>query len=319
MGKMLITGASGFVGQALCHTLRDLGTTFTPVTRARLAAFSNAISIGNIDASTDWLAILKSIDTVVHLAARVHLLKDLSSDKLSDYRIANVDSTLNLARQCAQTGVKRLIYLSSVKVNGEATTTRPFFASDKPAPQDPYGVSKFEAEQGLKQIASETGLEVVIIRPPLVYGPRVKANFLQMMGLVKRGVPLPFANIENRRSLVFVGNLVDLIVQSVKNDNAAGQIFMVSDGHDVSTEDLIRAIAAAMNKRPMLLPVPSAVLHGLANLVGKKAIAERVLGSLQVDIAHTLDTLHWSPPYSFEYGIEQTVKYFLHNDLSLST
>jgi nucleoside-diphosphate-sugar epimerase len=318
MGKMLITGASGFVGQALCHTLRDLGTTFTPVSRIRLAAFSNAICIGNIHASTDWLPILKGIDTVVHLAARVHLLKDLSSDKLSDYRIANVDSTLNLARQCAQTGVKRFIYLSTVKVNGESTTVRPFSSSDKPAPQDPYGISKFEAEQGLKQIASETGLEVVIIRPPLVYGPRVKANFLQIMDLVKRGVPLPFANIENRRSLVFVGNLVDLIVQSVKNGNASGQIFMVSDGHDVSTGDLIRAIAGAMNKRPMLLPVPPVILQGLANFVGKKAIAERLLGSLQVDISHTVDTLHWLPPYSFEYGIEQTVKYFLRSELSIS-
>jgi nucleoside-diphosphate-sugar epimerase len=309
--KVLVTGANGFIGQALCISMREKNIDLVPVVRETVASLPNALIIENINPSTDWHAALVDVSVVVHLAARVHVLKDLSSDPLRDYRIANVDATLNLASQCVRCGVKRFIYLSSIKVNGESTTIRPFSAFDVPNPTDPYGISKCEAEQGLKNIALQTGLEVVIIRPPLVYGPKVKANFLQLMRLVRRRIPLPLANVGNRRSMVFVGNLVDLIIRCITCNTAVGHTFLVSDGHDVSTTALINSISLAMGKRPMLFSMPPNVLILAANVIEKKFIAERMLTSLQLDIEFTKDTLGWEPPYSFEIGIDQTVKHFL--------
>ena len=312
MAKMLVTGAGGFAGQALCAALQAQDIDFIPIVRARLPSLPQARIVKDINPSTAWLGCLTDVGVVVHLAARVHVLNDASIDPLRDYRLGNVEATLHLARQCVKAGVRRFIYLSSVKVNGESTTTRPFFADDAPAPLDPYGISKFEAEQGLRKLALESGLELVIIRPPLVYGPRVKANFLALMHAVKRGVPLPLASVrENRRSMIYLGNLLDLILRCSVDDAAIGQIFLASDGHDVSTAGLIAAIAGAMGKRPRLFPTPPLLLMGAAALLGKRATAERLCGSLQVDIEHTRQVLAWTPPHSFEAGIEQTVRHFL--------
>jgi UDP-glucose 4-epimerase len=309
MTNILVTGANGFVGQALCSCLREEGFKAVPVLRRGSSA--GAIAIGEIDATTRWQPHLAGIDVVVHLAARVHVLNDASSDPLRAYRTMNVDATLHLARQCAEAGIKRFIYLSSIKVNGEATTGKPFSSGDKPCPTDPYGVSKWEAELGLQQLAEQTGLEVVIIRPPLVYGPNVKANFLQLMRWVKRGIPLPLACVDNRRDMVYVGNLTSLIVRCCTHPRAAGRTLMVSDRRPVSTATLVRTVAASMNRKAMLLPVPPSLLSWAAKLAGREAVAQRLLASLEVDIDHTVETLNWTPPYSFEDGICHTVKQFL--------
>jgi nucleoside-diphosphate-sugar epimerase len=314
MAKLMVTGAAGFIGTVLCGTLKDRGMEFLPVIRRRITSFSDALIFNDIGASTEWKTHLRGVNIVVHLAARVHVLNDRSTNRLQDYRFANVDATLNLARQCAAAGVKRFIYLSSIKVNGEETTGRPFAAVDRPHPADPYGISKLEAEQGLKVIASQTGLEVVIIRPPLVYGPNVSANFMQLMQWIKRGFPLPFASLDNQRDVVYVGNLVDLIIRCASSSTAAGHTFLVSDGRSVSTEELIREIALAMNRKPFLLSVPKPALMFFARLLGKEMMAKRLLGSLQVNMEATMETLDWVPPYSLEYGIAKTVQHFLETE-----
>lgn len=311
---VLVTGASGFVGQALCAGLLDSGIKFLPVTRIGTMPISGATIVRNIQPSTDWWADLEHVGAVVHLAGRVHIMRDSSLDPLSAYRRANVDATMNLASQCAAAGVRRFIYMSSIKVNGELTTVQPFSESNIPAPEDPYGISKYEAELGLRKLSQETGLEVVIIRPPLVYGPSVKANFLQLMRWVRRGIPLPLASVDNRRSMVFVGNLVDLIIRCLRHDAASGRTFLVSDDRDVSVEELIRYLAGAMGRRPMLFPLPQGALRLAAQLIGKGQAAGRLLDSLQVDIEFTKRVLQWTPPYSFEIGIESTVRHFLGTD-----
>jgi nucleoside-diphosphate-sugar epimerase len=309
MGRMLITGAGGFVGQALCAALADNHLPFTAVVRRTPAVcpMPDTLIVPDINETTDWRAALDGVDVVVHLAARVHVLQDAACDPLAAYRLGNCAATLNLARQCTQAGVRRFIYLSSVKVNGEATAGRPFGVDDAPQPQDPYGISKWEAEQGLARIAQQTGLELVIIRPPLVYGPRVKANFLQLMRWVERGIPLPLAGIDNRRSMVYVGNLVDLVLRCAASDSAAGHTFFVSDGLDVSTSKLICTIANTMHRRANIFWVPQWVLIGGGRLFGRAAVSDRLLGSLQVDIVHTEDVLGWRPPFSFGVGIAETV------------
>lgn len=318
MAVILLTGANGFVGRALSEywVQPSDGTRIShlpslevrPVLRRPDAACPQAV-IMDIAADSDWAPHLAGVDCVVHLAARVHMLDDSAIDPLAAYRRANRDVTLQLARQAASAGVRRFVFLSSIKVSGEATQT-PFRASDVPQPQDPYGISKWEAEQGLAQIAMETGLEVVVIRPPLVYGPGVKANFLQLMRLVARGWPLPLGSIQNRRSMVYVGNLLDLIACCCHHPAAAGQTLLVSDGHDVSTPQLIAALAQAMGRRSPLLPFPPRLLGLGARLLGKRAVAERLLGSLQVDITATQQALDWQPPVSFAAGIAETVAAF---------
>lgn len=308
---VLVTGATGFVGQALCEGLLDSGIKFLPVMRTGTMPLSGATIVRNIQPSTDWRADLENVEAVVHLAGRVHIMRDSAFDPLSAYKRANVDATMNLASQCAVSGVRRFVYLSSIKVNGELTTVQPFSESDIPAPEDPYGISKHEAELGLRKLSQETGLEVVIIRPPLVYGPRVKANFLQLMRWVHRGIPLPLASVDNRRSMVYAGNLVDLIIRCLTHDAAPGRTFLVSDDHDVSVAELVRHLAGAMGRRPMLFPLPQGALRLGAQLVGKGQMAGRLLDSLQVDIELTKRVLQWTPPYSFVAGIETTVRHFL--------
>lgn len=309
---ILVTGASGFVGKALCRNavaagLRVRGAVRTPGTPCEGV---EAITVPSLDAQTAWTQALVNCHAVVHAAARVHIMADHSSDPLSEFRRVNVEGTLHLARQAAAAGVRRFVFVSSVKVNGEGTSgRRPFTASDAPAPQDPYGVSKMEAEQGLCQIALDTGMEVVIVRPPLVYGPGVKANFASLMRTLKRGLPLPLGSVtENRRSLVALDNLVDLLITCIDHPAAVNQTFLVSDGEDLSTTALLRRMGQAMNKPARLLPVPPALLRLGATLIGKGDVAQRLLGSLQVDITHTRETLRWAPPIGVDEGLRRAAE-----------
>jgi UDP-glucose 4-epimerase len=252
---------------------------------------------------------LVGITTVVHLAARVHVMRDTEAYPLAAFRVVNVVETLSLARQAAAAGVRRFVFISSVKVNGETTQPgHPFTADDAPAPLDPYGISKMEAEQGLRQIAAETGMEVVIIRPPLVYGPGVKANFSAMMRWLQRGVPLPLGAIDNQRSLVALDNLVDLIITCISHPAAANQTFLVSDGEDVSTSELLRRMGRAMGRPARLLPVPAGLLKLAATLAGRRDMAQRLCGSLQVDIEKTRQLLGWSPPLTLDQGLKKAAQ-----------
>nr|BBJ04622.1 UDP-glucose 4-epimerase [Marinobacter nauticus] len=309
MKKVLTTGATGFIGSMVVCQLEAEGyQVIAPVRNAELCG-SIALEtpvVGNVDGETDWGRVLPGVDVVVHCAARAHIMADRASDPLAEFRKVNVDGTLRLARQAAEEGVHRFIFISSVKVNGELSSEQaPFYPNDAPAPEDAYGISKWEAEQGLKTIARETGMEVVIVRPPLVYGPGVKGNFASMVKLVRKGVPLPLGSIHNKRSLVAVDNLVDLIVTCIDHPAAANQVFMVSDGQDVSTSELLRELGKAMGKSARLVPVPAGVLMLGATVLGKRAVAHRVLGSLQVDISDAKALLGWEPPVSMQEGLRR--------------
>jgi nucleoside-diphosphate-sugar epimerase len=239
-------------------------------------------------------------------------MNDVATDPLAEFRRINVAGTLQLARQAAKAGVKRFVFISSIKVNGESTTLgQPYTAQQAPAPIDPYGVSKWEAEQQLLALATETGMEVVIIRPVLVYGPGVKANFLSMMKWLYKGVPLPLGAIHNKRSLVALDNLVDLIVTCIDHPQAANQTFLVSDGEDLSTTELLQRMSQALGKRPRLLPVPAWMLATASTVLGKKSISQRLCGSLQVDITHTRQQLDWTPPVSVDVALRKTAQHFL--------
>jgi len=305
--NVLVTGANGFIGNKLLSTLSvDPVFNLFAVSRSPVTGSINTHLIDNIDSFTNWSCMLKNQHVVIHTAARAHIMKDEVGDRLVEYRRVNVGGTLNLARQAVDAGVKRFIFLSSIKVNGEQTSFgQRFTAQDNPAPEDAYGISKYEAEQGLIQIAAETGLEVVIIRPPLVYGPGVKGNFSSMTRVVKKGFPLPLGAVHNKRSLVALDNLVDLIITCIDNPAAANQVFLAGDGEDFSTTELLRAVAKAAGVPSNLIPLPASVLMFIASLLGKKEIAQRLLGSLQVDISKARDLLGWTPPLSVEEGLRR--------------
>ncbi len=271
-----------------------------------------ALLVGDIGPSTNWDKALETCTAVIHLAARVHMVDEKSYDPLAEFRRVNVDGTAALARQAAAAGVRRFVFVSSIKVNGEFTLPGlPFHAEDRPAPQDPYALSKWEAEQKLHEIASATGMEVVIIRPPLVYGPGVKANFETMMRWMACGVPLPLASVhKNRRSLVSVGNLVDLILLCLKHPAAANQTFLVSDGEDLSTVQLLNRVAESMGKSPRLFPMPLAFIRFLLTLSNRPQIYQRLCGSLQLDITKTRTLLGWIPPDSVDVGLRATTSGF---------
>lgn len=312
-----MTGASGFVGGALVKRLAT-DPSFNGVLAAvrRKAAFIEGVQqvqVADLLPTTDWKIVLQGVDVVIHCAARVHVMKDVATDPLQAYREVNVLGTLNLARQAAQEGVNRFLFLSSIKVNGEATRPgQPFTADEVPAPLDPYGISKLEAEQGLRKIEAQTGMEVAIVRSPLVYGPGVKANFASMMRWVSRGVPLPLGAIYNSRSMVALDNLVDLLVTCVNHPAAAGQTFLVSDGEDVATAELLRRTAHAMNKKAFLFPVPAFLLEWAAGLLGKREVVQRLCGSLQVDIDKTCHLLRWTPPLTLDQGLKKAVEDMKH-------
>jgi nucleoside-diphosphate-sugar epimerase len=308
----LVTGANGFIGSALCTCLVKKGAAVRAAVRA-LNLYPNsgeAVEIKSLSSETDWTVLLRGVNHVVHLAARVHVMNDKSVDPLAEFRKINVDATIHLAKQAAAVGVKRFIFLSSIKVNGESTQPgRPFTAEDVARPQDPYAISKYEAECALRTIAEQTGMEVVIIRPPLVYGPGVKANFATMMQTIKRGLPLPLASITgNQRSLVALGNLVDLIVACISHPAAANQTFLVSDDEDVSTAELLRRMGQALNRPAKLFYFPSLLLQFGTELLNKSEVYQRLCGSLQVDITKTKALLLWKPPLSVDQGLRQVIK-----------
>lgn len=307
MKPILVTGATGFVSQALCPLLESSGWT---VRKAVRRALTGCIAVGDIGPDTDWRIALDGVTAVVHLAARVHVMRDAASDPLTEYRAVNCAGTANLARQAAKAGVKRLVYLSSIKVNGEFTGVAPFRAGDPPHPLDPYAISKWEAEQALLQIAGETGLEIVVLRPPLVYGPGVKANFLRLLSLIERGLPLPLGAVKNRRSLLYLGNLADAIRVSLTHPSAAGKTYLLSDGAALSTAELVRHLAAALGKTPKLIAVPPVLLKIAAHLTGKSAEAARLLDSLEIDGTAITRDLDWHPPYSTEQGLAVTASWY---------
>jgi nucleoside-diphosphate-sugar epimerase len=314
--SILVTGANGFVGKVLCAELFRQGFEIRAIVRS-LSNKTNGVEqvlnnveqvlIETIDIETDWTATLKDIDIVIHLAARVHVMNDQALNPLEEFRKVNVDGTLALAAQAAKAGVKRFIFISSVKVNGEFTETgKPFTEKDVANPQDAYAVSKHEAEQGLLLIAQQTGMEIVIIRPPLIYGAGVKANFASMLRTVKRGMPLPLGAIHNKRSFVYVGNLVSLIECCIDHPAAKNQVFLVSDGHDLSTTELLQECATALNVRLRLVPVPQNLIERFAAFFGKQSVAQRLCGNLQVDISKAHALLGWKPPTPVAGGMKVT-------------
>lgn len=305
----LVTGATGFVGRQLCDELARRGTRVRAATRTP-AAFSGGIesvSVGRIDGQTNWTEALRDVDVLIHLAARVHVMNEDAADPLAEFREVNLAGTEQLARDAVRCGVKRVVYVSSIKVNGEETIGGHFYSeSDVPAPQDPYGISKWEAEQALRKIAVETGLEVVIVRPPLVYGAGVKGNFAQMLRVIKSGIPLPLGAIRNRRDLIYSGNLVDALILCAIHPAAAGQVYLVSDGEAVSTPLLLRRLAGVLRVPSRVFSVPPSWLKFAGKMVGKSRQVERLLGSLQVDSGKIRRELNWKPPYSLQEGLEKT-------------
>ena len=308
--NLLVTGASGFVGQAVCTQLSGRFKVSAATRSATTTAGGYAaITVGATNHATDWTAALRGQDVVIHLVARVHVMKDLSRDPLAEFRAVNVAGSLNLARQAAEAGVKRMVFVSSVKVNGEYSLLgQPFTEDSVPAPADFYGVSKLEAEIALRGLAQETGMELAIIRPPLVYGPGVKANFAALLRAVKAGWPLPLGKIANRRSLVGLDNLVSFIETCAVHPQAAGQTFLVSDGNDLSTPELIRRLALAAKVPARLWPVPAWLLETGAAAVNKGGGVRRLCGNLQVDISKAQNLLGWLPPFSVDEGLRRTVE-----------
>lgn len=308
--KVLVTGANGFVGNRLLLRLNALsGVTVVGGLRqpVEMPGFGGLqVAVGDISGQTDWSVALAGVQAVVHTAARVHVMNESTANPLEAFRQVNVQGTLNLARQAAAAGIRRFVFVSSIKVNGEATLLgAPFTADDAAHPLDAYGVSKWEAELALSQLAVQTGMELVIIRPPLVYGPGVRANFARLVRCLQRGLPLPLGAIDNRRSLVGLDNLVDLLVVCLSHPAAAGQVFLVSDGEDVSTSALLRRMGQALGCPARLLPVPAGVLKMAATILGKGAVAQRLCHSLQVDMAKTRQLLGWNPPLSLDQGLKK--------------
>lgn len=311
--KVLVTGANGFVGRAVFLRLNGMSGV-TPIGSVRRAAKfegdgATFATGGELSAQTDWSGALAGVQAVVHTAARVHVMQEETADPLAEFRRVNVQGTMALARQAVEAGVRRFVFVSSIKVNGEATQLGfPFTADDVPAPRDAYGVSKMEAERGLSALSEKTGMEVVIIRPPLVYGPGVKANFAAMMHWLQRGVPLPLGAIHNRRSLVALDNLIDLLVLCLTHPAAAHRTFLVSDDEDVSTTQLLRRMGQILGLQPRLIPVPVTILKLAAAMVGKSDVAQRLCGSLHVDISSTRQLLDWAPPMSLDEGLKRATE-----------
>lgn len=310
MSRVAVTGANGFVGSALVETLVRGGVQARGLVRS--ASQRGQVTIGDIHGQTDWGAALQGVDVVIHCAARVHVMVESEREPIAAFRRINTDGSRRLAEEAARMGVQRIVYVSSIKVYGETTPMTPrgpehFRFDDAPSPVDPYGVSKWEAEQAIMEVADRTGLEFVIVRPPLVYGPGVGGNFARLVQLVRRGVPIPFGRVRNYRSLVARQNLVDLLAKCASHPCAPGRVFLVSDDEDVSTPDLVRRIASAMGQPSRLIPVPVWFLRTIGRLTGRSAEVERLLDSLTVDIQATRDILGWDPPVTLDEGIRVAV------------
>lgn len=305
---ILVTGATGFVGSRLVNTLSaECGFTVTAAIRqaklTHLAKNAEQVQVGEVGPSTEWVKVLRGQDVVIHVAAVAHMPSS-DADTLARYQAVNVEGTLNLVRQAAEVGVKRFIFLSSIGVNGN-NSDNPYTLTDEVDPQEPYAISKWQAEDGLKEICKAKGMEFVILRPPLVYGSDAPGNFGSLVRWVQKGIPLPLGAIHNKRSLVALDNLVDLIITCIDHPGAANQTFLVSDGEDLSTTQLLKGVAEAMGRPSRLISVPAGLLQFGATLLGKKAVAQRLLGSLQVDISHTQKTLNWTPPLTVKQGLQR--------------
>jgi len=315
--RVLVTGAGGFVGQALVSVLLQQG--YDVSCGQRNSPQDNEkrpgceyYAVGDFSEKPVWDEALSGVDSVVHLAARVHVMRETVNDPLAAFRKANVDATLELARAAVKSRLRRFVYISSIKVNGEQTDGAAFTEEDTVDPVDPYARSKFEAEQGLMSIARESGMEVVIIRPVLVYGPGVKGNVLRLLQLIEKGIPLPFKGVNNRRSLLALDNLVDLIIQCIRHPAAANQIFLATDGNDISTEKLVELCAETMHRRPRLFALPGPLLNTLAYLSPRvKKLERRLYGSLQADSSKARTLLGWQPPKRVEHGLTETVDWYL--------
>ena len=317
IARVLMTGATGFVGQHLCQALTEQNVSVRAVVRSSkqarmlLPSQCEPACIDHINGDTDWSGALRDVDAVVHLAARVHVMRDRASDPFAQYREVNTEGTRRLAEAAVDAGVDKFIYLSTVKVNGESTFEgHAFTIDDAPYPQDPYARSKWEAEQLLHRIAGSSGLETTVLRPPLIYGPGVGANFLALMRWVDRGVPLPLGAVRNRRSLLYVGNLAAAVIACLESSRANGQTFLLGDGEAVSTPALVNSIAAHMGKSPRLWPVPVPLLRVAGRLSGKSSVIERLVGSLEVDSQPVRRRLGWSPPYSMDRAMAATVAWY---------
>jgi len=312
--SILVTGANGFVGRHLCADLHRQGYQVRPAVRdfTRVADLpGRSISVGALSAETDWSSAVTGVDVVVHLAATgVYVMNESAAHSPAAFRSVNVTATEALAKTAARHGVKRLIYVSSIKVNGEMTGDTPLRPDDAPQPQDRYGVSKWEAEQALWRVAEESGLEVTVLRPPLIYGPRVYGNFLRLMKLVERGLPVPLGAVENRRSMIYNGNLASALTACATRTGAAGRTYLVSDDEDLSTPHLIAQLAGLMGKSARLWRVPPKLLKAAGALTGKAAEVDRLIGSLRVDSSRIRDELDWSPPFTVIQGLAETARWF---------
>jgi UDP-glucose 4-epimerase len=312
--RVAITGANGFVGRRLVAEFAADANEVIAAAREPIAELPLGVcwrQAPDLGSASDWGEVVCECDVLVHAAARVHVMQDAAEDRFAAYRAANVEGTVALARKAAREGVRRFLFISSVKVNGEGTMIgRPYRADDPPAPVDPYGVSKAEAEAALFDLGSETGMEIIVVRPVLVYGPGVRANFAAMMKAIASGLPLPLGGVRNQRSLLFVGNLSDLVRRAAVHPAAAGQVFLASDGNDLSTAEMARRLGTALGRRARLLPVHPALLRTAATAMGRSAQAQRLLGSLQVDLAPTRRLLGWDPPFSVEAGFAETAAAF---------
>jgi len=318
--NILVTGGTGFVGKSLINSLILGGYNIISAIRSDpglLEANVKEVNIDSISDATDWGKVLNRIDIVVHCAARAHIMNDTIADPLAEFRRVNTAGTLNLARQAANAGVKRFIFISSIKVNGEFTEDVPFSPQDDFIPTDPYGLSKYEAEVGLLALAKETGMEVVIIRPVLVYAFGVKGNFSNLLNWMKKGIPLPFGSIHNQRSFVALDNLVNFIIHCIHHPKAANEVFLISDNEDVSTSELLRKVAKAFGKKSRLISVPVWLMAFAAKLIGKGDVANRLFGSLQVDSSKARDLLGWKPVITIDEQLKKTVQVYLKNEKTL--
>lgn len=308
-----VTGADGFIGSQLCKTLVSNGLAVRALQRKTESSLAQGIEyfpIGDIDADTDWSEALDGVSSVVHLAGRVHRMDDRHTDATDVYYMVNVEGTRRLAEFASSAGVKRIVFLSTVKIHGERTEDRAFNEDDPPNPVGPYAMSKWEAERALREIGAENRLEVVVIRPPLVYGPGVRANFLRLMSLVDRRMPLPLGAVGNKRSLVGLGNLVAIIMLCLRHPKAAGETFFVSDGHDLSTPELVRRIAAALKRRCVLLPIPASILEIVGRMLGRGETIRRLVESMRVDTGKAQRLLEWTPSYSVDEELARTADWF---------
>lgn len=314
--RILVSGANGFVGRALCVEAKRRGMAVRGAVRthSNLPSGVENLTIGAIDDETDWTAALRDVDVVIHLAARVHIMRESVSDPLAEFLKVNLEGTAHLARQAARAGVRRFVYVSSIKVNGEETQGRhPFTELDEPAPQDPYAISKWEAEKALWQVAKETSLEVIIVRSPLVYGPGVGGNFIGLFAAADKGIPLPLGGADNARSLIYVGNLVDALITCAMHSSAAGQTYLVSDGKPISTANLADKIFQVLGRRSRSFVFPLVLLRIAAALLGRSNQIDRLFGSLQINDRKIRRELNWTPPYSLEFGLRATAEWYRSN------